>query len=267
MKSKFLVLALVLVLAAAVFTGCTKEAAKPAPVDESKPGAVTDVAKGDLVDGTYLVKTEVSDHANFSMATLVVKDGQVSSLNYNEYLAGSGEAKNESNYPYADGIAVIKDLNAQFNEKKDLNAVDFDAVSGATSTKGTFKEITTSLLEKAEKGEAYTPVYKDGTYEAKAKEASHGWLAQVAVKVQDGQIVGVDYVELAVEESEGVKVGDAKTAENYSYAAPFEVVPAVQKLIIDNNGTENLNVDGIAGATNTRDGMLELVNEALSTAK
>ncbi len=268
MKRKFLALALVLVMATVVFTGCAKEAAPtPAPVDESKPGDTTDVAKGDLVDGTYLVKTEVSDHANFSMATLVVEGGQVSSINYNEYLAGSGDAKNESNYPYADGIAVIKDLNAQFNEKKDLNAVDFDAVSGATSTKGSFKEITTSLLDKAAKGESYAPVYKDGTYEAKAEEASHGWLAQVTVKVQDGQIVGVNYVELAVEESEGVKIGDAKTAENYSYAVPFEVVPAVQKLIIDNNGTENLNVDSIAGATNTRDGMLELVNQALSTAK
>lgn len=269
MKKRMLALILTLVLVTVVFTGCAKKAD---PVDESKPvdnttPGTTDVVKGDLVDGMYLVKTEVSDHGNYSMATLEVKDGQVSAFNYNEYLVASGEAKNDSNYPYADGIAVIKDLNAQFNEKKDLNAVDFDALSGATSTKGTFKEVTTSLLDKATKGEVYAPVYKDGTYEAKATEASHGWLAQVKVKVQDGQIVGVDYVEVAVEESEGVKIGDIKTTENYSYAAPFEVVPAVQKLIIDNNGTENLNVDSITGATNTRTGMIDLVNEALSSAK
>lgn len=267
MKKRMLALVLSLVLVTVVFTGCAKKAS---PVDESKPvenTGTTDVAKGDLVDGMYLVKTEVSDHGNYSMATLEVKDGQVASLNYNEYLVASGEAKNDSNYPYADGIAVIADLNAQFNEKKDLNAVDFDAVTGATHTKGTFKEVATSLLDKASKGEVYTPVYKDGTYEAKATEASHGWLAQVKVRVQDGQIVGVDYVEVAVDEAEGVKVGDVKSTENYKYEAPFVVVPAVQKLIIDNNGTENLDLDSITGATNTRNGMIELVNEALSTAK
>lgn len=269
MKKRFLALIMALVLVSAVFVGCAKkEDATPAPVDESKTETPKDdVAKGDLVDGLYLVKTEVSDHGNFSMATLEVKDGQVVASHYNEYLVGSGEAKNNDNYPYADGIAVIADLNAQFNEKKDLNAVDFDAVSGATHTKGTFKEVTETLLAQAAKGEAYTPVYKDGVYEAKAEEASHGWLAQVSVRVQDGQIVGVDYQELAVEASDGVAVGDAKTKDNYSYEAPFEVIPAVQKLIIDNNGTENLNVDGISGATNTRDGMIELVNQALSSAK
>lgn len=265
MKKKVLALVLATMLMAVIFTGCAKES-KP-PVDESKPAGSTDVVAGDLVDGTYLVKTEVSDHGNYSMATLEVKDGQVASLNYNEYLVDSGEAKNESNYAYADGIAVIADLNAQFNEKKDLNAVDFDAVSGATHTKGTFKEVTAELLDKAAKGETYAPVYKDGVYEAKAAEASHGWLAQVSVRVQDGQIVGVHYQELAVEASEGVEVGDAKSADNYNYETPFEVIPAVQKLIIDNNGTENLDVDGITGATSTRDGMIELVNEALSSAK
>lgn len=267
MKKRVLALGLSVVLATAVFTGCAKK--DTPPVDESKPAtsAPADEAKGDLVDGTYLVKTEVSDHGNYSMAKLEVKDGQVASFDYNEYLVDSGEAKNESNYPYADGIAVIKDLNAQFNEKKDLNAIDFDAVSGATHTKGSFKEITQALLDKAVAGETYAPVYKDGVYEAKAAEASHGWLAEVKVRVQDGQIVGVNYVEVAVEDSDGVKVGDLKSTENYSYPAPFEVIPAVQKLIIDNNGTENLNVDGITGATNTRDGMIELVNQALSSAK
>ncbi len=267
MKKRILALALALALMTVVFTGCAKEQA-PAPVDESKPADTAPVAAtGDLVDGTYLVKMEVSDHGNYPMATLEVKDGQVSSLNYNEYLADSGEAKAESNYPYADGLAVIKNLNEQFNEKKDLNAVDFDALSGATHTKGSFKEVVGMLLDKAAKGETYAPVYKDGVYEAQAKEESHGWLGEVKVRVQDGQIVGVNYVELAVADAEGVKKGDVKSTENYAYAAPFEVAKAVQKLVIDNNGTENLNLDGVTGATNTRTTILELVNEALSSAK
>ncbi|WP_313756314.1 FMN-binding protein [Tissierella sp.] len=268
MKKRIIVLMLSLAVMVTIFTGCGKKD-NTLPIDESKPtsNTTTEEVKGNLVDGIYLVKMPVSDHGNYPMAKLEVKDGEVLSLDYNEYLADSGEAKSESNYSYADGLAVIKDLNAQFNDKKDLAVVDFDAVSGATHTKGSFKEVTQMLLDKAAKGEVYTKLYKDGVYESKAKEPSHGWLSEVKVRVQDGQIVGINYVEVAVEDADGVKKGDIKSTDNYSYAAPFEVIPAVQKLIIDNNGTENLNLDGITGATNTRNTIIELVNEALSSAK
>ncbi len=123
------------------------------------------------------------------------------------------------------------------------------------------------VLVKASNGEAYTPVLKDGTYEAKATEPSFGWLAEVTVVVVDGQIVGLDYKELAIEASDGVQVGDRKTADNYPYARPVEIAKELQKLIIDNNGTDNLDVDGISGATETRGGMIDLVNQALSSAK
>ncbi|MGJ0846053.1 FMN-binding protein [Tissierella praeacuta] len=267
MKKRIMILILSLAVMVTIFTGCGKKE-NGLPVDESKSNSNnTTEVKGNLVDGIYLVKMPVSDHGNYPMAKLEVKDGEILSLDYNEYLADSGEAKSESNYSYAEGLAVIKDLNTQFNDKKDLAAVDFDAVSGATHTKGSFKEVTQILLDKAAKGEVYTGVYKDGVYEAKGKEPSHGWLSEVKVRVQDGQIVGINYVEVAVEDSDGVKKGDIKSTDNYSYAVPFEVIPAVQKLIIDNNGTENLNLDGITGATNTRNTIIELVDEALSLAK
>ncbi len=236
MKKRIISLVLVLVLMLVVFAGCTK---KGAPVAGSKPADTTSETKGVLVDGSYLVKMPVSDHGNYPMAKLEVKDGQVLSLVYNEYLADLGEAKSDSNYAYADGIAVIKNLNEQYNEKKDINAVDYDAVSGATHTKASFKEVVAMLLDKAAKGETYTPIYKDGEYKANAEEDSHGWLAEVSVRVQDGQIVGVNYIEVAVEAGDGVEIGDIKSKDNYTYEAPFETVKAMQKLIIDNNGTEN----------------------------
>lgn len=264
MRKKILAITLAMALTTVVFTGCSKD---KAPVDDNKPATgVTDEVEGELTDGKYLIKTEVSDHGNFAMATLEVKDGQVSNLNYNEYLVDSGEAKNDSNYAYAEGIEIIKDLNEQFNEKKDIDQVDFDALTGATHTKEDFKEITSNLLAMAAKGETYAPVYEDGVYEAKATEDSHGWLSQVTVKVQDGQIVGVDYAELAIEDSEGVEKGDRKSEENYDFEPTFEVAKALQKAIIDNNGTEDLDLDAITGATSTRTTMVELVDEALSTA-
>ncbi len=268
MKKKILALFLALGLMATVFTGCTAKDDEVA-VDEGNVDVEDNNTeeKGDLVDGMYLVKMPVSDHANFSMATLDVADGNVSKLDYNEYLANTGEAKSDDNYAYPEGIKVIVDLNAQYNDKKDLDKVDYDAVSGATYTKNSFKEVTEMLLAKAKAGETYEPVYKDGTYEAKATEASHGWLAQVAVTVKSGQIVGVDYQELAVEASEGVEVGDAKSPDNYTYEPTFATVNAMQKLIIDNNGTADLDVDAVTGATNTRTTIIQLVDEALSQAK
>ena len=271
MSKKILALSLALMLMAGVFVGCAKE---EAPIDEgSKPqdeqpvDTNDEVVVGDLVDGIYLIKGEVSENGNFPMTVLAVEGGQVDSLEYREYLIDSGETKNNDNYPYAEGIAVVADLNSQFNEKKDLNAVDFDAVSGATHTKEGFKGMVGEILAKAEKGETYEPTYKDGVYEAKAAEDSHGWLAQVTVKVEDGQIVGLDYTELAIEAMDGVEVGDRKSADNYPYPRPVELAKEVQKLVIDNNGTENLSVDAISGATDTRDGMIQLINEALSSAK
>lgn len=268
MKKKILALFLALGLMATIFTGCTADD-EDVSVDEGNVEVEDDTTeeKGDLVDGMYLVKMPVSDHANYSMGTLNVENGNVSNLDYNEYLANTGEAKNEDNYAYAEGIAVIADLNAQYNENKDLSKVDYDALSGATHTKDSFKEVTEMLLAKAKAGETYTPVYKDGTYQAKATEASHGWLAQVDVTVKDGQIVGVNYQELAVEASEGVEVGDVKSPDNYTYEPTFVTINAMQKLIIDNNGTSDLDVDAITGATNTRTTIVQLVEEALSTAK
>lgn len=286
MKRRLGLMALIVALVAVFFTGCGKNDAEPTS-DQSN-----EVAIGDLQDGNYLVKMPVSDHGNYPMAKMEVKDGEIASFEYVEILATSGEEKNEDNYNYPEGLEVIKNLNEQFNEKKDLDEVDFDAVSGATHTKESFKDIVNQLLAMASKGEVYEPVYKDGEYTAKADEESHGWLAEVVVVVRDGQIVGVDYFDVAVEDMESskvvfdddnkpimgddgkpetepvqVKAGDRKSVDNYAYLDSFEVVKGVQKQIIDNNGTENLDLDGITGATNTRDTMIELVEKALEGAK
>lgn len=288
MKRRLGFMLLATVLVAALLVGCGSKETETTTNGDSNGTTAT----GELQDGTYLIKDPVSDHGNYGMAKMEVVDGEISSFSYVEILATSGEEKSENNYNYPEGLAVIKDLNEQFNEKKDLNEVDFDAVSGATHTKEAFKDIVTRLLAQAEKGETYTPVYTDGEYTAKAEEESHGWLGEVVVVVKDGQIVGIDYFESAVEDMESnkvvfdednkpvmdsdgkpktepvqVKAGDRKSVENYAYLDSFDVVKGVQKLIIDNNGTENLDVDSITGATNTRTTMIELVEKALEGAK
>ncbi|NLW41187.1 MAG: FMN-binding protein [Tissierellia bacterium] len=284
-RSSLLLLSTVLILALLVGCGGQETGTTTDESSEAPTG-------GELKDGIYLEKDPVSDHGNYGMAIMEVENGEIVSFKYAEILANSGEEKSEDNYNYPEGLAVIANLNEQFNEKKDLNEIDFDAVSGATHTKEAFKDMVNRLLVKAEKGETYTPPYKDGEYTAKAEEDSHGWLGQVVVVVRDGQIVGLDYFETAVEDMESskvvfdednkpvtdsdgkpktepveVKAGERKSVENYAYLEALDVVKAVQRLIIDNNGTENLDVDSITGATSTRTTMIELVEKALEGAK
>lgn len=280
------ILSMILVLA--LLVGCSGQGTETSTDENDGQSA----GSGELVDGTYLVKDPVSDRGNYPMAVMEVVDGEIASFEYVEILADLGEEKNESNYNYAEGLAVIANLNEQFNEKKDLSEVDFDAVTGATHTKENFKRIVNELLDKAAKGEVYEPVYKDGEYTATAEEPSHGWLGEVKIIVKHGQIVGLDYYEYAVEDMEGSKVvfdeddkpvtgddgkpvteevqisaGDRKSKENYAYLESLEVMKKMQKLIIDNNGLDNLDVDSVTGATGTRTTIIELVEKALEGAK
>jgi len=288
MKKRLSLVVLSMVLVFTLLVGCNGQDTNTSTGDNNNQNE----AKGELVDGTYLVKDPVSDHGNYGMAIMEVADGEISSFEYVEILADSGEEKNENNYNYAEGLAVIANLNEQFNEVKDINEVDFDAVTGATHTKENFKRIVNELMEKAENGDKYEPVYKDGVYTATAEEPSHGWLGEVKIVVKHGQIVGLDYYEYAVEDMEGNKVvfdednkpvtgddgkpvtesvqiaaGDRKSKENYSYLDSLDVMAKMQKLIIDNNGLENLDVDSVTGATNTRTTIIELVEKALEGAK
>lgn len=266
MKRKVLSLLLVLIFTIVLISGCANQQTSNEVDKETTSNTEQEKDQG-LKDGKYLVKTEVTEHGNFSMAVLEVKDEKITSFDYNEYFADSGDVKNESNYAYAEGLAVIKDLNAQFNESKDLNKVNFDALTGATYTKNSFKEVTQTLLDKASLGETYTEKYKDGEYQAKATEPNHGWLAEVNIVIKNGQIIGVDYAEVAVEDMEGIKVGDRKSVENYSYPTAVEVAKSVKNLVINNNGTENLDIDAITGATSTKSTVITLIDQALSAAK
>jgi len=190
---KFLALALVILLTVSLFAACAKDE----PVDNNNDtntstdtNTDTNTTTSELKDGKYLIKEAVSDHGNYPMATMEVKNGEIVSFNYQEYLT-SGEPKNSSNYNYPATLEVIQALNKEFLEKKDADKLNYDVVTGATHTKDSFKKISKELVEKAKKGEVYTPVYKDGVYEVKAAKDSYGWLAEIKVVVLEGTILMV----------------------------------------------------------------------------
>lgn len=132
-----------------------------------------------------------------------------------------------------------------------------------TKVESTVEETTTEK----EQGEAVE--YKDGTYDVEAAEASHGWLSKVTVTVEGGKITELDYREEATEDSEDgkVKVGDLKNKENYEYEPTITTMEAVTAEILKNNGTVDLELDEVSGATNTKGTIVELVEKALEQAK
>ena len=125
-RLKLIVLALVLIVA-----GCKSK--------DKLGGSITK-----LKDGNYLAKVAVGDYGSYPMAKMKVEDGKIRSFKYMEILADTGEEKNQDNFNYPDGLKAIKSLNEQFNEKKDLEEMDFDTISGATYTKESFKELVES---------------------------------------------------------------------------------------------------------------------------
>lgn len=277
-------LSLVLLLMVGLVAGCGKQA-----TEEPKQ------AGGVYKDGTYVVIADdinLMGHGNYPFVKLVIKDGKIAEVDYREYIITSGEPKTESNYRYPESPRAMADLEKQLLEKQDPDALDLNATSGATHTKEHFVEFVKEALEKAKKGETHTPVYKDGVYEAKASEPSHGWLAQIRIFVEDGLIVGADYDEIAVEDTEGkkvvfdedgkpvvgddgkyktepvqIKAGDEKSRDNYHYLNSIDAMVNFEKQLILTQDPDKLDFDATSGATHTKEHFVELAKEALKDAK
>ncbi len=281
MRKVFLV-GLVAVLALGLLAGC------------SQPSVGEQTGNG-YKDGTYVVianDIEAMGHGNYPFIKMTIADGKIAEVDYREYIVETGEPKTTENYNYKESPEAAANLEEQLLEKQDPEALDLEATSGATHTKHNFVEYAKYALEKAASGETYNPVYKDGIYEAKAAEASHGWLAQIRIVVEDGLIVGVDYDEIAVEDSEGekvifdeegnpvvgedgnnkteavqIKAGDEKSTENYKYLNSPAAMENFEKQLIITQDPAALDFDATSGATHTKESIVELAKEALKDAK
>jgi major membrane immunogen (membrane-anchored lipoprotein) len=281
-KAIAVVIIAVTVLSLAV--GCSKPTAQEAPKDGAS-----------YQDGTYVVMTnniEDMGHGNYPFIKLTIKDKQVIDVDYREYLVELGEVKNDTNYKYPEAPKAAENLEKQLLEVQDPSKLDFDAVSGATHTKESFKIYALEALKLAQQGKTHKPIYKDGVYEAKASAESHGWLGQIKIVVEDGLIVGVDYDELAVADTQGkklvydqngkavlgsdgkektepvqIKAGDEKSADNYTYPASVDAMKNFEKQLILLQDPAKLNFDAVSGATHTKENIVELAKEALKSAK
>lgn len=129
---KFLALALVLTLILTMTVACTTDQAG-------------------FEDGTHTAEGEIDDHGWKPVIEIVVEDGQITSVDYDEYNE-AGELKSEDD-EYADsmeGVSGVRPVDAYEQLENNLinsqNVDQVDVVSGATASSEAFKNLANEAL-------------------------------------------------------------------------------------------------------------------------
>ena len=133
---KFLAFALVLTLILTMTVACTTE--------ESPDSAAFE-------DGTHTAEGELDDHGWQPVIEILVEDGQIRSVNYDEENE-AGELKSEDD-EYADAMENVSEVRpADAYEQLENDLIDsqdvdqVDVVSGATASSETFKDLAIEAL-------------------------------------------------------------------------------------------------------------------------
>ncbi|ADL08464.1 FMN-binding domain protein [Thermosediminibacter oceani DSM 16646] len=269
---KLLSLTIALLLVVTLVAGCSSQNSQQQPQDQQNQQQTEQPQQGALQDGTYYAEDkEFDDHGWKGLVTVIVKDGKITNVFYDEINQegklksfdpeyGSRMKENSGTTP----LDVYPKLEQALVEKQ--KPEDVEAVSGATSSSDRFK----SLVAEALKG---SPVeakdgLKDGLY--KASEADfddHGWKAMAAVIVKDGKIQSVFFDEVNKEDGHYKSTDQeyAKNMEAKSGSTPTKAVEALSKSLVEKQNPEQ--VDSVTGATGTTTKFKDLMTKALSLAK
>ncbi len=286
-NKKLSAVVLTTVLSASLLAGCAKkeEPAPTTPPATETPATETPATEVSAYkDGTYKTEYDNLDTKGWkAFVEIVVSGGKIASCNY-DYVNADGNLKSkdadynanmlkgsgtnpEKAYPALDQALV----NAQGLE-------GFQAVTGATHSSDTFKELVTIALENAKSGNTTVAVvaqpdiaaptaYKDGTFRAEYDKAdTRGWKAFVEAKVEGGKITSVQYDYVNADGK--LKTQDADYNTNMKKGvgtSPEEAFPVLDKMVVDNQGLNNFTV--VTGATTSSDSFKELITSVITNAK
>ncbi|HOQ16671.1 MAG: FMN-binding protein [Epulopiscium sp.] len=148
---KIILMCLSLALAVSVLSACnTGKQAEDG--GDTTGGTQTEVS---YKDGSYKAEADSFDeHGWKPVITIEVKDGKISSVDYDEVneAGASKETDEEYNKNMKDKVGLgpaeaIPQLEKDLVEKQDVNAVD--TVTGATGTTNNFKTMANKALEEA----------------------------------------------------------------------------------------------------------------------
>lgn len=281
---KFLVIALVAIMVVALIAGCGQQQSQPAQQSggqeqqqQSQSAQQSDATSDSnqqaaLKDGNYYAEEkDFDDHGWKAMVTVIVKDGKIANVFYDEINKDGflksfdpNYAKNmkaKSNTTPVDAVAA---LSKSLVEKQNADSVD--KVTGATGTSSKFTTLVTEALSSS-------PVeanggLKNGVYSAMEPNFDdHGWKAMASIVVKDGKIIAAYYDELNKDDGHFKSTDQdyAKNMEAKSKVTPTKTVEALVKSLLEKQDASQ--VDAVTGATGTTEKFKTLMGEALSFAK
>lgn len=231
--------------------------------EESKEEAkeMTQVAGGELKDGTYTLEEKNYSNDYRTVFSIVVKDGKITESNYdNVNEAGESKVKNKE---YDDMMKeksgtgpseFIPALNEALVDKQ--NAGDVEVVTGATHSTDSFKNYAQQLIQAAQAGNTDKieidngADLKDGTYTLEEKNYSNDYRVVFSIVVKDGKIAESNY--------DNVNEAGESKADNKEYddmmkdkagTGPSEFIPAFNKELVDKGAPAEM--DAVTGATHS----------------
>lgn len=254
---------IVLALAAVLVLAC-------APAKPATPAAQA-ITKASTVykDGTYKVTYDHFDSRGWkAFIEIQIRDGAVVSANH-DYVNAKGEYKSKDE-AYAQGMKKKSNLTPVEASQQlidrlvERNAADIDAVTGATGTSASFKELAAAGLAAAVKGDkAALELPANDTYTAKDTADERGYTGEIAITFEGGKITKVVF-------DEKDKDGKAKrTDESYNTnmkaktkTSWTEAAAALEASLVAKQDAKA--VDAVAGATGASTRFKALAAQALS---
>lgn len=270
---KLLVVTLILLMVVALVAGCSSQNQQQGQQQEQQEQQnQQNEQQGALTDGTYYAEEqEFDDHGWKGLVTVIVKDGKITNVFYDEI---NQEGKLKTFDPEygprmkeksgTTPLEAVAKLEQALVEKQ--NPEDVDTVTGATHTSDRFKKLAAEAL-KGSPVEAKDGL-KDGLYKAaEADFDDHGWKAIAAVVIKDGKIQSAFFDEINKDDGRYKSTDQeyAKNMEAKSGTTPAKAIEALSKSLIEKQDAAQL--DTVTGATGTTNKFKNLMSEALSLAK
>ena len=224
----------------------------------------------DWQDGTYVARSEPDERGWFGEIEIVIKDGKITEVNYEERNQ-EGNRKG-ADYPYPLGPESHDDYEQRLVDSQ--NPDEVEAISGATQTRDRFVEAAKEALRKAEEGDQSRPPaimpqppaptdreqtdvqWRDGTYTARTEMDDYGYYGEIELVIADGKITEVRY-------DEKDREGNPKGAD-YPYPLGPESEDKFEEQLLETQDPEK--VELITGATQTWERFKETAKEALRQA-
>ena len=274
-------------------SGAEAEESAAAEAGGAAAELLSDLEGAVLADGTYEAKAAEASNGYTDQVTITVADGKITEVNW-EAVAEDGSLKSvlSENGEYVmteDGPTWAEQSKALADALIENQSLTFlnpnaegktDAVSGVSISVNGFIDLAAQCMMQAAglegtpaEPEASAVILADGTYEAKAAEASNGYTDQVTITVADGKITEVNWE--AVAEDGSLK---SVLSENGEYVMTedgptwAEQSKALADALIENQSLTFLNpnaegkTDAVSGVSISVNGFISLAQQCLDQA-